>query len=362
MARPKPPLKAWLILSLAVLLLHLALLQTTPLSLHNPVQEPPVSTFATRTLAPEPVSRSAPVPSPVTQVKPRAAAKKSVLPPQTAPVDPPTVNTTSENALVPQQGPGTAPELPVPDDVTVGPTEPAPAAPPSAESAPPQPPPREQAPNFRMEGLPGSVKLVYKVEANKFPFSLNGELLWTQKGDHYLASLSFGAFGQTRTQTSRGLVGAQGLAPERFADKFRSEVAAHFNQAQAKVTFSANTPDAPLLSGAQDRLSVLIQLAALVASAPERFEAGTTLTIQTIGPRDADLWLFTVGQLETLTLPGGAMPGLKLTRNPRQLYDQQVDIWLAPQLGYLPARIRITEANGDFIDQKWTSSEAASMP
>ena len=362
MARPKPRLKAWLILSLAVLLLHLALLQSAPLNLHRPVQEPLVASFATRTLAPEPVSRSAPLPRPVTQVKPRAATEKSVPPPPTAPVEPPTVNTPAGDAPVPQPVPGNATELPAPDGVMVGPTEPAPAPPPSAESAPLPPPPREPAPNFRLEGLPGSVKLVYKVEANKFPYSLNGELLWTQKGDHYQASLSFGAFGQTRTQTSRGLVGAQGLAPERFADKFRSEVAAHFNQAQAKVTFSANTPDAPLLSGAQDRLSVLIQLAALVASAPERFEAGTTLTIQTIGPRDADLWLFTVGQLETLTLPGGAVPGLKLTRNPRQLYDQQVDIWLAPQLGYLPARIRITEANGDFIDQKWASSEAASMP
>lgn len=213
-----------------------------------------------------------------------------------------------------------------------------------------------------MEGLPGSVKLVYKVEANKFPYSLNGELLWTQKDDHYLATLSFGAFGQTRTQTSRGQVGAQGLAPERFSDKFRSEVAAHFNRDQARVTFSANTPDAPLLSGAQDRLSILIQLAALVASAPERFTPATTLSIQTVGPRDADLWLFTVGEMEALALPGGTVEGLKLTRNPRQLYDQQVDIWLAPQLGYLPARIRITEANGDFIDQKWATSEAASMP
>jgi len=28
----------------------------------------------------------------------------------------------------------------------------------------------------------------------------------------------------------------------------------------------------------------------------------------------------------------------------------------------LPARIRITEANGDYIDQKWAASEPASMP
>jgi hypothetical protein len=147
--------------------------------------------------------------------------------------------------------------------------------------------------------------------------------------------------------------------PERFSDKFRSELAAHFNRQQGKVTFSANTPDAPLLAGAQDRLSVLIQLAALVASAPERFTSATTLTIQTIGPRDADLWLFTVGGTDTLTLPGGSVEAIKLTRNPRHPYDQQVDIWLAPQLGYLPARIRITEVTGDYVDLKWLRSESA---
>ena len=93
--------------------------------------------------------------------------------------------------------------------------------------------------------------------------------------------------GQNRSQTSRGQITDVGLAPERFGDKYRSEVAAHFNRAQGKVTFSANTPDAPLLTGAQDRLSVLVQLGALVASEPQRYGPGTTLTIQTIGPRDA---------------------------------------------------------------------------
>ena len=364
MAPPKTPLKALLILSLAVLLMHLALLQSLPLSVHNTAPDAPISGFATRTLAPEPTTNTAPARSLATKPTPRptAAAKATKKPVPTAPVDVATTSSTQGSTAVAQQDSDTGSGAPTPELPTADRPElaPEPTVVPEPVAAPP--PPREKAPSFRMEGLPGSVKLVYKVEANKFPYSLNGELLWTQKDGVYLATLSFGAFGQTRTQTSRGQIGAQGLAPARFSDKFRSEVAAHFNQDQAKVTFSANTPDAPLLSGAQDRLSVLIQLAALVASAPERFEAGTTLTIQTIGPRDADLWLFTVGELESMALPGGTVQGLKLTRNPRQPYDQQVVIWLAPQLGYLPARIRITEANGDYIDQKWAASEAAAMP
>ncbi len=205
--------------------------------------------------------------------------------------------------------------------------------------------------------LPSSVRFKYQVETNRFPFSANAELLWKQNGEEYDARLEISAFGQARVQTSRGQITPEGLAPLRFSDKFRSEVAAHFNRAQGKVTFSANTPDVPLLAGAQDRLSILIQLAAMIASDPEQFPPATTLAMQAIGPRDADTWLFTVGEKETLTLPGGQQATLKLVRNPRQEFDQKVELWLAPALGYLPVRIRITEPNGDFVDQKWLSTE-----
>ena len=50
------------------------------------------------------------------------------------------------------------------------------------------------------------------------------------------------------------------------------------------------------------------------------------------------------------------MAAVKLTRNPRREYDQKVEIWLAPALAYLPARIRMTQANGDFVDQQWKST------
>ena len=362
MASPNPPRKAWLMLSLAVLLLHLALLQTVPLSLSSVATHTPSVSFAMRTLTPEPVNTDVTSAAPATQprAKPRLQPRPAPQPntaPQTGVQPLPALD-----AVAPAEAsPAGEIKSPEPTQTALAEAAEASAPEPSEPEAAPRPP-REKAANLNVSGVPGAVKLTYKVEANKFPYSLSGELVWAHEGTRYVASLSFGAFGQTRTQTSRGLIGPEGLMPERFSDKFRSEMAAHFNREQGKVTFSANTPDAALLQGGQDRLSVLIQLAALVASAPERFAPATTLTLQTLGPRDADLWLFTVGNLETLELPGGTMQGLKLTRNPRQLYDQQVDIWLAPALGYLPARIRITEANGDYIDQKWAASEPASLP
>ncbi len=163
----------------------------------------------------------------------------------------------------------------------------------------------------------------------------------------------------SRVQTSTGQLGSDGLEPARFSDRLRSEQAAHFVRDQGKVVFSANTPEAPLLQGAQDRLSVLFQLAAMLAGEPQRYPPATTITLPIVGPRDADTWLFTVGEPETLHLPGGELATLKLTRNPRSEYDQRLELWLAPSLGYLPVRLRLSQANGDVLDQQWRASREA---
>lgn len=256
----------------------------------------------------------------------------------------------AEPAATPPAPPQAPPEAPS-DAPTHTPVAPEPA--PEPEPAPVDAVHSALAPAHQVAE---AVRLRYTVQANKFPFSLQGELLWQHDGAQYEARLAYSAFGQSRTQTSQGELSAQGLAPTRFSDKFRSEVAAHFNREKNLVTFSANTPDVVLQAGAQDRLSILIQLGALIASAPERYPPATGVSVQTVGPRDAATWLFTVQAQETLSLPGGDLATVKLVRNPRQEYDQTVELWLAPALGYLPARIRITEHNGDYIDQQWRDS------
>ena len=55
---------------------------------------------------------------------------------------------------------------------------------------------------------------------------------------------------------------------------------------------------------------------------------------------------------ELLTLPYGDVKTIKLQRKPQRDYDQTVEIWLAPALNYLPVRNKITQSNGDFIDQQ----------
>jgi len=208
--------------------------------------------------------------------------------------------------------------------------------------------------------FPPSARLKYAIkgEVKGFPYYVNGDLLWTQDGKTYDARMEISHFLLgSRVQTSTGQLGAQGLEPTRFGDKVRSEVAAHFERDKGKVTFSANTPDVPLLAGAQDQLSIFMQLAAMLAGDPNGFPPGSTLAFQAVGPRSADSWVFTVGASEKLTLPGGDLQAVHLWRDPSGDYDPKTEIWLAPELGYLPVRIRLTQRNGDFVDQQWKATQ-----
>lgn len=194
--------------------------------------------------------------------------------------------------------------------------------------------------------------LWFDVQASKFPYRLNGELTWRHDGQHYDAELSVGALGWSRSQSSRGTLSPMGLAPLRFGDKTRAEQAAHFRRDSKRVTFSANTPDVPLLPGTQDRLSVLLQLGAWAAGQPQATRTGSTWELLVVGARDGAVWQFRVEGPQTLDLPAGRMDTLKLVRLPRELYDQKLEVWLAPSLQYLPVRVRLTEPNGDTLDQQ----------
>ncbi len=206
--------------------------------------------------------------------------------------------------------------------------------------------------------IPAPQRLAFDVtgQAKKFQYRAQAELLWQHDGQQYQAQqeikvLLLGS----RQQSSQGKLTAQGLQPLQFTDRSRREQTAQFDHAAGMVRFTH--PEAapqPLLPGMQDRLSVFIQLGALLAAAPERYPHGTQIHISTVGGRNAQRWSFRIEGPETLQLPNGPLNTLKLQRladdaqDPEQ--EQQAQLWLAPTLGYLPARIRLTQAQGDFVD------------
>jgi len=213
--------------------------------------------------------------------------------------------------------------------------------------------------------VPSSVRLLLNVrgEVKKFSYTANAELLWQKVGNRYEASQQIRAFLLgTRTQSSTGSITSKGLQPERFSDKRRNEQSAYFDFDKREVSFSADVPNASLDEGAQDRLSVFIQLAAMLAAAPERYPTGTRITLTVVGTSHADRWGFTVQGTETLMLPVGPTPAVKLQRLPRPGRDrdrgQRAELWLGSEMGYLPVRIRITQDNGDFVDLLLSGQEA----
>lgn len=194
---------------------------------------------------------------------------------------------------------------------------------------------------------------------------VSAAITWRHDGDTYQASLTVTKFMVgLRQWTSKGALTVNGLAPVRFGEKGfrRAEVASHFVREEGRVIFSANASPAPLLPGAQDHLSVFMQLASLWAGEPDRLKGGDTLAFQSIGPRQAETWTFVVSAEERITVPGGSMQAIKLTREPTGDYSTKAEIWLAPQLAYLPAHIRLTEPNGNVLDMLWTDSQIPPSP
>lgn len=207
---------------------------------------------------------------------------------------------------------------------------------------------------------PSGARLRYELQgiAKGFGYSAKAELLWQPDAGQYDARLEVSHFLLgSRVQTSQGQLTAEGLLPRRFGDKVRSEQAAHFQRDKGLITYSANTPDAELLAGTQDRLSVFIQISGLLAAEPQRWGPGAVMSFNTTGTRDTEVWSFQLSGIEPLKMPIGNLDAIRLVRQEQKPYDQRVELWMAPSMDHLPVRIRITQTSGDQVDLLLRSKE-----
>jgi len=215
-------------------------------------------------------------------------------------------------------------------------------------------------PTLDLASLPASALLSYRHTGQEkgLAYQATGELRWQRNASAYAMSLSVRAFLLgSRHWRSIGQIGPAGLSPTRFSDSWRSERAAHFDRPNQRIVFSNNAPSVALQAGAQDQVSLYVQLAAAMAQADERMPTGTRLQIQTATVRDALPWLLTLEKLEPVVIDGQSLPAVKWVCQPRNRFDAQVEIWVSAAHDWLPARIRITQVNGSFIDLQLTGRE-----
>ena len=185
--------------------------------------------------------------------------------------------------------------------------------------------------------------------------------LWQRDMSRYQAQLDYSLLGRRRSQSSEGRIGALALMPERFVDHKGKDLTVVFAQAGGEATLP-NGEQVSLQAGAQDRLSIILNLSALVASHPQAFSPGHRLTQQAVGAGGVTVWTWTHRGIEELTLPGGTLTAQRWVREARESGDQGLEVWISQTLGYLPARIRITKSNGDQIDQQWHRHQALANP
>ena len=362
----KAPLRKLIVLTAIVVAAHVLVLGGMPAGVSLLTDSAPDAQPLSLSVVPRPiVPKQPPVDPAPTPVK----VKKAVAPTESPKVEPQSPSAAEDLASTALSNPTTefaakapiaAPEVAAVPDAKVAATETVvsePMLPP-----PPPVPPIADVPRVQKLAYAPPVLLIYDgrgEERGFIKYAASGELLWAPDGARYNAHLEISAWGfRVRTWSSKGDLTDGGLQPLRFGDKPRgAELATHFQREKGIISFSANNPDVPLQTGAQDKLSAILQLSAIVAGEPERYASGATIAFQAADAHRAELWNFKVGALEPLDLPGGAVTALKLSKAPTVEFDQRIEVWLAPDLRYMPVRIRITEANGAFADLLWRKTQ-----
>ncbi|MBL8324938.1 MAG: DUF3108 domain-containing protein [Rubrivivax sp.] len=172
------------------------------------------------------------------------------------------------------------------------------------------------------------------------------------------ASESFVPAGRSATRptpaphwTSQGSFDADGIAPERFAVVRRGKErhAANFRRDTGQVSFSGPSITWPLAAGAQDRLSWMVQLAAVLQADPALADdPAARISMMVIGAHgDADIWTFVAQGREAFPGPGGEIvDARRFRREARHAHDTDIEVWVARELHHLPVRLQLVRRQG----------------
>lgn len=333
--------------------------------IESPPEAPPAPVPAPQPrFAPPPLPELPPEPVEVADQPPPDAAPDPVPVPDAvadagAPQDAPAAATGAASGAQPAAG---APAAAQASAATGTQAPPAPATPPVPATPPPAPGPAQLLPDPRRYKVelppPAEITLdVARVDADGTRWNGEALLAWSRAGQGYRIRVEAGirvVFARVNllTLTSEGTLGDDGFVPTLMTEKRRgrSQTATHFNRDAGTLTFSASQAKYALALGAQDKASLPLQLSAIARGDAKQLSGNIDVLVGE--DRDASVFTFTVAGQETIATRLGRIATWHLVRPPKPgSYHSRLELWLAPDYGWLPVQIRNVEASGAVTTQ-----------
>ena len=208
---------------------------------------------------------------------------------------------------------------------------------------------------------PKATRVSYVLTGN-WRGELNGraEVEWIKIDDRYQVNVAMHAGPEVaplvaRRMTSEGRIVANGLAPERYEEETKVVMR---EDRRISMVFAAdlvtlgNGQQRVRLPGVQDTASQFVQFTWMFGSQPERLRVGNTFEFPLALPRSMNTWVYDVAEEVLLDTEIGPLKTfhLKPRRNVRRPGEWVVEMWFAPELRFLPVRLRIEQDAQTYVE------------
>jgi hypothetical protein len=203
-----------------------------------------------------------------------------------------------------------------------------------------------------LNAWPLSTRLSYTLEGHfRGPLHGQAQVQWQRTGERYQAHIlvNVGLFLDMRL-TSQGRITPTHLWPQAYEEDRRGKKRGVRLGEQTVVLDNGNTtPRPPRL---QDTTSQFVQLAQDFASGRVPLRVGAVVPVTLARPGGVDEWTYDVVALDTLATPLGPLAAYHLKPRPLEPARSGVsaEMWFAPSLQHLPARIRLSLNADTWLD------------
>lgn len=198
----------------------------------------------------------------------------------------------------------------------------------------------------------GQLDYSMQVRSGSLSIRLNSTLRWSLDADRRYTLVNEGGaamLGQFRFESQGRIEGMQ-VRPARYTEQRRSRVSELDFTQVPPPGYGIDRPDWP--DDQQDRVSYLLALVCQI-QAGQALEPGQQFRMPVAGRNRQREWIFEVVEAAALNTDQGPLTTWRLDRL-RESGEDQVSLWIAPSMDYLPVRIQLVESDGDRLDQRWT--------